>query len=111
MRITELVAEMTHYRGEIEGGICVRQVEDLLPETERRYFVVDGCAYGADEREAIARIVRTCAERIPSRFFSVDVAQRSDGVLRIVEIGDGQVSDLVGWTPEEFARIWQDVAA
>jgi hypothetical protein len=35
----------------------------------------------------------------------VDVVQRADGQLRIVEIGDGQVSDLVGWTPERFASI------
>ncbi|MGL5927251.1 hypothetical protein [Chroococcidiopsis sp.] len=26
--------------------------------------------------------------------------ERRDGVKRIVEIGDGQVSDLVGWTSE-----------
>jgi hypothetical protein len=42
-----------------------------------------------------------------SPFFSVDVALREDGVARIVEIGDGQVSDLVGWSPERFAEMWR----
>ena len=31
---------------------------------------------------------------------------RSDGVQRIVEIGDKQVSDLVGWTAERFVQLW-----
>ena len=49
-------------------------------------------------------IVVECARRIPSRFFSVHVVEREDGVLRVVEVGDGQVSDLVGWTPHKF--VW-----
>ncbi|MEI2726090.1 MAG: ATP-grasp domain-containing protein [Verrucomicrobiota bacterium] len=47
-------------------------------------------------------IVHECAKRLRSRFYSVDVVQRIDGGLRVVEVGDGQVSDLVGWTPEQF---------
>lgn len=31
-----------------------------------------------------------------STFFSVDAVQRDDGTLRIIEIGDGQASDVVG---------------
>lgn len=41
----------------------------------------------------------------------VDVALREDGVERIVEIGDGQVSDLVGWSPERFAEMWRALPA
>jgi hypothetical protein len=26
----------------------------------------------------------------------------------VVEVGDGQVSDLIGWTPEGFARMLQE---
>ena len=40
-------------------------------------------------------------------FFSVDVATRADGILRVVEIGDGQVSDLVGWESARFAELWK----
>jgi hypothetical protein len=45
------------------------------------------------------------ASWIPSRFFSVDVIRRNDGVLRVVEIGDGQVSDLVGWSTSAFVAM------
>jgi hypothetical protein len=53
-------------------------------------------------------IVHECAKRLRSRFYSVDVVQRADGQPRIVEVGDGQVSDFVGWTPERFAGILAD---
>lgn len=32
--------------------------------------------------------------------------ERRDGVKRIVEIGDEQVSDLVEWTAKRFAELW-----
>lgn len=101
----DVVTDLREDRGRIEGGICVRQVEDFVPGSERRYFVLKGTAYAAN-RELIPRVVHQCAERIVSPFFSVDVAQRSDGDLRVVEIGDGQVSDLVGWSATAFATIW-----
>jgi ATP-grasp domain, R2K clade family 3 len=102
----DLIAEMLAYRGEIEGGICVRRVEEFLPESERRYFVLCGVPYASSEDVPVPEIVRRCAERVPSKFFSVDVAQRRDGELRVVEIGDGQVSDLVGWSATAFASLW-----
>ena len=42
-----VVAEMREYRGEIEGGICVRRVEDFVPESEQRFFVLYGVGYAA----------------------------------------------------------------
>ncbi len=101
-----VIAEMREYRGEIEGGICVRRVEEFMPESERRYFVLLGAGYAASEGAAVPEIVQKCAKRLPSKFFSVDVARRADGELRVVEVGDGQVSDLVGWSPEAFAAMW-----
>jgi hypothetical protein len=100
-----VLAEMREYRGEIEGGICVRRVEDYVPESEQRYFILHGVGYAPSEG-AIPELVRQCAERIPSKFFAVDVARTRDGALRIVEVGDGQVSDLVGWSPAAFADMW-----
>lgn len=102
-----LIAEMREYRGRIEGGICVRQVEDFVTESERRYFVLRGVVYSASDAEPVPEVVRQCAERIPSPFFSVDMISRSDGRLRVVEVGDGQVSDLVGWSPTTFAEMWR----
>jgi hypothetical protein len=77
--ISKVVIEMEKYKGEIEGGLCVRRVEEFLPNTEIRYFV------------------------------AVDLVTRADGIQRVVEIGDGQVSDIVGWSPERFSEIWQHV--
>jgi ATP-grasp domain, R2K clade family 3 len=98
-----LIEEMRRFRGTIEGGFCVRRVEDFKSETERRYFVLDGVAYA--ETGEVPAIVIEWVKRLRSRFYSVDVVQRMDGKLRVVEIGDGQVSDLVGWTPDRFASI------
>jgi len=105
-QIERVVEEMRAFRGEIEGGICVRRVEEFLPETEKRFFVLNGRPFAADDSLPIPEAVQVCARVIPSKFFSVDVVARSDGELRVVEIGDGQVSDLVGWSPDAFARIW-----
>lgn len=104
--IGTVVAEMQKFRGSIEGGLCVRQVEDFISETEKRYFVVQGKSFAASPDEKIPEIVEECAKRINSKFFSVDVVERRDGCKRVVEIGDGQVSDLVGWTAERFATLW-----
>lgn len=102
-QVSTLVSDMKRFRGTVEGGFCVRRVEDFLIDTERRYFVMDGVPHSATGD--VPEIVHECAKRIQSRFFSVDVVQRKDGKLRVVEIGDGQVSDLVGWEPEQFAKI------
>lgn len=101
--IATVVAEMRRFRGRIEGGYCVRRVERFLPETERRYLVLNGVPYA--QSGDVPSIVFDCARRHRSHFYSVDVIQREDGAFRIVEIGDGQVSDLVGWTPERFSTV------
>jgi hypothetical protein len=101
-----VIAEMREYRGEIEGGICVRRVEDYVPESEQRYFVLHGVGYAVPEGAPVPEPVRRCAERLASPFFSVDVARRQGGALRVVEVGDGQVSDLVGWSAAAFADMW-----
>ncbi|MBW4681807.1 MAG: ATP-grasp domain-containing protein [Microcoleus vaginatus WJT46-NPBG5] len=104
--ITAVVLEMQKFRGQIEGGLCVRRVENWIKNSEQRYFIWQGNAYAAKETSVIPDLVKECAQIIPSSFFSVDVIETIDGRQRVVEIGDGQVSDLVGWTPEEFTRIW-----
>jgi len=49
------------------------------------------------------------AQRVASPFFSVDVAERRDGILRVIEIGDGQVSDRKHWPAERFMRMLASV--
>ena len=102
-QVSAVVADMRRFRGTIEGGFCVRRVEDFTPNTERRYFILDGVPHA--ESGQVPAIVLECVKRLSSRFYSVDVVQRADGHLRIVEVGDGQVSDLVGWTPARFASM------
>ena len=104
--VKNVLAEMSKFRGTIEGGICVRQVEDFIPETEQRYFVINGRAFAASTDLEVPAIVKECASRINSKFFSVDIIDRLDGCQRIVEIGDGQVSGLVGWTVDRFTNLW-----
>ncbi len=103
-----VVAELREYRGRIEGGICVRRVEEFAQESEQRYFVLRGVGYASDGGP-VPDVVRACADRVRSPFFSIDVVRRRDGVLRVVEIGDGQVSDLVGWSAGAFASLWSSV--
>jgi hypothetical protein len=107
-QIEMVVSEMEKSRGFIEGGLCIRRVEDFIAGSERRYFVLNRTPYAAEPGAAIPEPVVLCAGAIPSLFFSVDIARRADGVERIVEIGDGQVSDLVGWSLERFVEIWSD---
>lgn len=104
--IKTVVHQMQKFRGAIEGGLCVRRVEDFVAGSEKRYFVLHGKPFAATVKEDIPEIVNKCAQRIQSKFFSVDVALRADGQERIIEIGDGQVSDLVGWSAERFADLW-----
>jgi hypothetical protein len=107
--IETVISEMEKYRGFIEGGLCIRRVEDFIAGSERRYFVLNRTPYAAEPDGTIPEPVVYCAEAIPSPFFSVDVARRADGVERIVEMGDGQVSDLEGWSVERFVEIWSDI--
>lgn len=107
-QIGQLMMEMEKFRGQIEGGICVRRIEDIDQDSEQRYFVIKQRAY-ASRDEPIPEIILEGARRIESGFFSIDVVRRKDGVLRIMEIGDGQVSDIVGWSAERFVSLWSDV--
>jgi len=53
----------------------------------------------------VPTIVDDCARRFPEDFISIEAIKRRDGDLRIVEIGDAQVSDLVGWTAQRFSEV------
>jgi ATP-grasp domain, R2K clade family 3 len=105
--VNVVLGEMQKFRGVIEGGIVVRRLEPIDAASERRYFVIHHQVFAPDGK--IPEIVRVCAERLQSQFFSVDVVTRDDGALRVIEVGDGQVSDLVGWSPERFARAWANL--
>jgi hypothetical protein len=93
------------HRGEIEGGICARRNEDFAADTEDRYFVYQGRAFA--RTGSVPEVVEIAARKIQSQFFTVDTVQRRDGVTRIVELGDGQVSDRKQWSAEQLLKILQ----
>ena len=111
-QVPEIVDNMRKYRGTIEGGVCIRRWEEFLKRSEIRYFIINKRFYGMEnlfDLRAMS-ILDRIKDIVPSPFYSVDIVQRDDGEFRIVEIEDGQVSDLVGWTPERFAAVWKEVA-
>lgn len=101
--VAEIVALLREYRGEVEGGVAIRKLEDLRPETEERYFVLGGQPHGRDGR--VPPIVEEVATRINSPFFSVDIVLSAQGEPRLVELGDGQVSDRKKWPADRFASM------
>jgi len=50
-------------------------------------------------------VVQVAAERIDRPFFTVDTILRRDGLTRIVELGDGQVSDRKQWSAQQLLEI------
>ena len=42
------------------------------------------------------------AARVPSNFFTIDIARKSDGSLIVMEVGDGQVSGIQDEMVHEF---------
>lgn len=101
--VADVVALIASYRGRIEGGVCVREVEALQPDSEERYFVVRGKACARDG--AVPAIVERIAARIDSPFYAVDIVLDAAGVPRLIELGDGQVSDRKQWTAPGFAAM------
>ncbi|UOQ66303.1 ATP-grasp domain-containing protein [Hymenobacter volaticus] len=84
--------------------LFVREFAELKPESERRFFVVAGAAYGAEQKELPAELHPVLALLAPRLFYSLDVVQLSSGRYRVVEVGDGQVSDLKEWDVTDFGE-------
>jgi len=102
--IDMILQEVKKYRGDVEGGTCLWKVTRFVPDTERRYFVVNQMPYGPDDSE-IPAIVHEIAQRIKSPFYSVDVAQlESNKEWILIELGDGEVSDKKQWPLDSFVE-------
>lgn len=101
--IANVVALIEQYRGSVEGGVCIRKFEELLPETEERYFVLNGEPFA--RTGVVPTLVREIAAKIPSPFYSLDTVVATSGALRLIELGDGQVSDRKQWDAGRFAAM------
>ena len=107
--IDRAIKEMKQYKGYIEGGIVFNEVLDLNMKTEIRTFVLNGKLYSnnelrKDQEEFLHKIVNLHHEY----FYSIDIAEDKNGKLYLIEIGDGQVSDLVGWDLHNFVNIFNE---
>jgi len=104
---------------EFQGGLVLRAFESFgqlsphsksgMPLTrEYRLFFLDSEVVATSEyweegdysgQSAPLDLFRPTGQRVQSRLFTMDVAQRTDGEWRVVELGDGQVAGL----PERMA--------
>ncbi|MEV7682795.1 ATP-grasp domain-containing protein [Streptomyces sp. NPDC088341] len=100
-RFVELQAEF------LAGGVVLRSFETFSKlesvAAEVRVWWLDGEPRlltphpdSPFERELVPELdhIGPAVRRLGCRFVTTDVALRSDGVWRVVEVGDGQVSDL-----------------
>ncbi|POM24393.1 hypothetical protein BTM25_30220 [Actinomadura rubteroloni] len=98
-----VVAEMVALQDEfLAGGVVVREFEEFDGAGESRVWWVDGepVLVGPHpdspgvEPEPDLMDVAPAVRALGCRFITTDLAQRRDGAWRVVEVGDGQVSDL-----------------
>ncbi|MBT2529714.1 ATP-grasp domain-containing protein [Streptomyces sp. ISL-99] len=88
--------------GSLAGGLVVREYEPFVPGGEARVWWVDGesvltTAHPDSPGELPApglAAVRPAVRALGCRWVTTDLALREDGVWRVVEVGDGQVSGL-----------------
>ena len=106
--VARVVGRFVELQGEfLAGGIVLREFESFVTSetvaTEVRVWWLDGQARlvtphpdSAHERALVPELghVEAAVRGLGCRFVTTDVALRSDGVWRVVEVGDGQVSDL-----------------
>ncbi|WP_019633983.1 ATP-grasp domain-containing protein [Actinomadura atramentaria] len=86
----------------LAGGVVVREFEEFDGRGEVRVWWVDGepVLVGPHPdtpgtvREPDLTTVAPAVRSLGCRFVTTDLARRTDGAWRVVEVGDGQVSDL-----------------
>ena len=85
--------------------LFVRDYTELKPASERRFLVVRGQAFGAGGAVLPVSLQAGVAALRPRLFYSFDVAETLTGQPMLVEVGDGQVSDLKEWPVTEFGQL------
>lgn len=106
--LKDVLEEIERIRG-IERYIVLRKVVNLQEEKEIRYFCVRGKVFSPLNVE-IDPVVLTCGEKLKSRTFcSIDATQDETGKTIIVEVGDGQVSDLKMWSTSNFVKVLKEI--
>ncbi|MDQ0797696.1 ATP-grasp domain-containing protein [Streptomyces sp. B1I3] len=102
-QLASVVGRFVGLQGEyLAGGVGLRAYEPFVAGGEARVWWVDGSPVlvtahpdtpgrvGTPALDAVGEAVR----RLGCRWVTTDLALREDGVWRVVEVGDGQVSGL-----------------
>ncbi|MGW5440220.1 ATP-grasp domain-containing protein [Nocardia asteroides] len=112
--LRRIVGRFVELQGEyLAGGVVLREFEDFTDSAggravEARVWWLDGepvlVGPHPDEPavcpEPDLSLVAPAVSALGCRFVTTDVARRADGSWRVIEVGDGQVSDLpVGVDP------------
>lgn len=106
--VVEIIKEIEDKKG-IEGVISLRKVHSFKKESEIRYFAIYGKVYSPiDNVSDLAIEVATRFSNLP--FISIDIIKDEENHEWLVEIGDGQVSDIKMWNPKDFANILNNLS-
>jgi len=97
---------MRELRGDdFTGGFVLRRFETFTGAEVRTWWVGGECRLVTAHPDSAAELpppdvgVDALTGVVTGPFVTVDLARRSDGVWRVIELGDGQVSDRPGSTP------------
>ncbi|MGW6289884.1 ATP-grasp domain-containing protein [Streptomyces sp. NPDC055107] len=102
-RLAAVVGRFVGLQGTfLSGGLVLRSFEPFVAGGEARVWWVDGAAVlvtaHPDTPGAVSvpepALPREAVGRLGPRWVTTDLALREDGVWRVVEVGDGQVSGL-----------------
>ncbi|MEU2144631.1 MULTISPECIES: ATP-grasp domain-containing protein [Streptomyces albovinaceus subgroup] len=102
-QLTSVVGRFVELQGDfLAGGLVLRAFEPFVAGGEARVWWVDGEAVlvtahpDTPDRLPVPELdaVREAVGRLGLRWVATDLALREDGVWRVVEVGDGQVSGL-----------------
>ncbi|MER7660155.1 MULTISPECIES: ATP-grasp domain-containing protein [unclassified Streptomyces] len=107
-RLAQVVRRFVDLQGDdLAGGLVLRAYESFVrprsTATEARVWWLDGeprlvtahpDSVSPHPPEPELGHVRAAVRRLGCRFVTTDLALRADGVWRVVEVGDGQVSDV-----------------
>jgi hypothetical protein len=99
-----VASRLRELRGEdFAGGFVVRRFERLTGPEVRTWWVAGECRLTGAHPDTPGEVdvpdlepVKPLVKALGLPFVTVDLALREDGVWRVVELGDGQVSDRPG---------------
>lgn len=103
IEVIEVLTELESKKG-IEGLISLRKVHNFKKNTEVRYFSINGQLQSPKDRySGLANEVAKRFSHLP--FISIDIIKDEEDKEWLVEIGDGQVSDMKMWEPKDFTNM------